>query len=130
MSSSANAEVFYGYDLGQMSGPENDDFECEDLRPQWWKASEDYWGWDDVLKAKGSSDMGVEMDSYGYHQYEVSGYVLRIKESVQDARPTQPTAIKPLDVDPSWTDQLARAVELLEMPPLGEPGWHLVVSYG
>lgn len=94
-----------------------------------YRATPEYRGWSanrDELRDLANS-IGVEIDSYGY---EYGGKCVRIKASAQGCD-YGPQRLAPLEVDPSWGEQLARFCELLELPiPDDGPGWHLCASWG
>ena len=140
MGSSPSADVFFGYDLGDLTNHET----WESLKPQWWQDQDDSYsvdwrdelarrlGWaGDSYEAKRAvlASIPVELDSYGYS--EEPSWALRVTASVQHVWDYGSKPLKPLEVDPERVAQLARFVELLELNvPEGGPGWHLNCSYG
>jgi hypothetical protein len=176
MGSSPSADLFYGYDLGDMTDPETYD----SLEPTWMQEDLDWqkelalkFGWVDVPFPRHSSaiddyrissearkaareelyqtpeyqawsksrdelheivaGVGVGLDTYGYAEGGETSYFVKVIASAQRVDDYGSVEIKtPLEVQPDWDVQLARFMELLELPvPRGKkPAWHLNCSYG
>lgn len=139
MGSSPSADLYYGYDLGEMY-----DSDYESTAPQWWQDAEEDW---DEVEAEMARRLGfeggtwseryaflksypVDLDTYGYSEGD-QVWALRVKASVQTADDWGSIKLKPLVVAPEWDAQIARFIELLELNvPAGSPAWHLNCSYG
>jgi len=123
MGMSPSADLYWGFDLGDLTDPETYD----SLKPSWmdkaWSASRDELG---TIVGR----FGVELDTYGYG--DEPSYCVRIKASVQRAYDWGSVELGPLTVDPQWREQITEFMRLLDLPvpPGKEPGWHMNCSYG
>ena len=145
MGQSPSADLFYGYDLKDLT----ESGSYDDLRPAWMGGVDDdgeerpevdadehlasKLGWvNQPYPANGGSsndwgnnrarmhelvaDYPVELDYYGYLDGEDPGYCVRVKACVQSAGDWGSTEVAPLAVDPAWDDQLAEYMRLMELP--------------
>ncbi|WP_280465640.1 hypothetical protein [Nocardia brasiliensis] len=72
----------------------------------------------------------VELDTYGHVDGE-TGWVVRVKASVQPHYGCTASLLALHDPDPAWAAEIAQFMTLLELPvPAGKPGWHIASSYG
>jgi hypothetical protein len=130
MSQSPSADLYYGYDLGEMY-----DEHFESTAPQWWQdaeESDDYLAWESALAdrlGESADTYPIQLSTYGYSEGD-KVWALQVKASVQSVGDWRSIEVDPLVVAPEWNDQLAQFIELLELNVSGNPAWHLNCSYG
>ncbi len=160
MGMSADAEIAYGYLLGEFEDEDynstapawmetfDGDFEEAIATKLGWKkyegqvnfneySSESYRAWDKNLDCKRQVIQGVGLDiiefkRYGHVEDDVNRYVLTVKPSQRRADMWDALVITPemLTVEPVWVEKLKLAANLLDLDVDGEPSWLLTVDYG